>query len=520
MQAFPHDTVWVWEAGVDWTEGYVDVGYTHDFYRELNPAMHRFALLSRSIQTGVDPERFSYCELGCGHGFSTLLLAAAHPDAEFHANDFLPSHIAYARKLAADTGVANASFYDDSFEEFGRRDLPDFDIIVLHGVYSWVSAENRKHIVDFIARRLKIGGVVYISYNCHPGWAAMSPLRDLMIMFAGNPDEPILNRIDHALDKVQGLFDANSLYTRVYPMLKDRFDSVRKQTRSYVAHEYFNRDWTIFYHTDVARDFRDAKLNFGASVQMLDHLDHFNLNPEQQKLLNETPNADHREVLRDFLANRQFRRDLYVKGGLSLAPLERNDLIANTRFALSVLPAEIPRNLLTALGSFGLNPAAFDPVIAAFERGPRTIRQLQTEDGTKTLGFALLLDTVMTLVGNNHLQPCLDAAGDARRSSYTKTFNTAIMQHAKSSGELAFLASPLTGGGVYLDRFGRLFLLGYQSGHADPAAFARDCLIARGERLIRDGKLLESPEDNLTYLREQYERFKERLPLLKQLGIV
>ncbi|MCW0231977.1 MAG: class I SAM-dependent methyltransferase [Ferrovibrio sp.] len=504
---------------MDWTEGYVDVGYTHDFYRELTPALHRFALLSRGIDAGGDLDKIRYCELGCGHGFSSVLLAAAHPDGEFHANDFLPGHIAYARKLAEDTGTTNITLYDDAFDAFGQRDLPDFDIIALHGVYTWVSEENRRHIVDFIARRLKVGGIVYISYNCHPGWATVRPLRDLMIMFSGNPTDPVLPRIDQALAKIQLLFDTNSMYTRLNPMLKDRFDSIRKQARSYVAHEYFNRDWTIFYHSDVARELRDAKLDFATTVQLFDHLDNFNLTPEQQKLLSETGNIDHREVLRDFIMNRQFRRDLYAKGGLPLSADDRNARIAAMRFVLTTLPADISRNVLTTLGSLGLNAAVFDPVIAAFAKGPRTIADVMDADETRALGLPVILEAVIILVGNNHMQPCLPAAGDAARAERTAVFNTAILERALNSNDLLFLASPLTGGGFQLNRFDQMFLLAQQRNHKDPAAFVCDRLIARNEGMVRDGKALRTAEENLAYLRERYADFQRRLPILQQLGI-
>jgi len=62
-----------------------------------------------------------------------------------------------------------------------RSDLPDFDFITLHGIYSWISPENRRTIVEFMRRKLKPGGIVYISYNCMPGWAGMMPLRRLLV---------------------------------------------------------------------------------------------------------------------------------------------------------------------------------------------------------------------------------------------------------------------------------------------------------------------------------------------------
>lgn len=103
------------------------------------------------MESGVDLEHFTYGDLGCGQGFNVNLVAAAHPGGEFHATDFNPVHIAGARRLARQAGATNIHFYDDSFEDFGRRtDLPDFDIIVLHGIFSRVSAENRRLIVDFI----------------------------------------------------------------------------------------------------------------------------------------------------------------------------------------------------------------------------------------------------------------------------------------------------------------------------------------------------------------------------------
>ena len=42
-------------------------------------------------------------------------------------------------------------------------------------IWSWVSEENQRVIVDFVRRKLKVGGLLYISYNCQPGFAAMVP---------------------------------------------------------------------------------------------------------------------------------------------------------------------------------------------------------------------------------------------------------------------------------------------------------------------------------------------------------
>ena len=60
----------------------------------------------------------TYCELGCGQGYSSNIVAAANPNVEVYANDFNPAHISGARTLAAAAGTRNVHFYDSSFAEF------------------------------------------------------------------------------------------------------------------------------------------------------------------------------------------------------------------------------------------------------------------------------------------------------------------------------------------------------------------------------------------------------------------
>src|SRR6478735_4426142 len=135
----------------DWTEGYVaELDYTYGYYRELNPAFLDFvALCSRRASPDLS-EPLAYCELGCGHGYAVNLLAAANPDIEFYANDFSPPQIAGARAVAREGGVSNAHFSDASFQDYIEDpELPQFDFICLHGIYSWITVENRQAIVEF-----------------------------------------------------------------------------------------------------------------------------------------------------------------------------------------------------------------------------------------------------------------------------------------------------------------------------------------------------------------------------------
>jgi len=304
---------------MSWTEGYVlEVNYTSGFYGELSPLKLGLATLIKSIQPPDSSQEFTYCELACGQGFTTNILAATYPHAQFYANDFNPSHIATARDLAAKAGMKNILFFDDSFEEFLERDLPQFDFISLHGIYSWISAKNRQAIVNFMLRNLKVGGLVYISYNALPGWSAAMPMQALMLRHGQHSSEPILTRIEQALNFTGELLEANASYFAQNPILKNRYERLKEQNRYYLAHEYFNQEWNSFYFDEVAKELEDAKLKYVGSAHINDHIDTVNLSPAAQDKLAKISDPIYREVVRDFFVNSQFRRDIFSRGSLSL----------------------------------------------------------------------------------------------------------------------------------------------------------------------------------------------------------
>ncbi len=164
------------------TCGYVtQLDYSYGYYRELNPAMLRLVCLCSAIEPQLR-DRPSYLELGFGQGLSINLHAAA-TEGRFWGTDFNPGQAVRARELAAASG-ADLHLLDDSFEEFAARtDLPDFDIIALHGIWSWISDANRKTILDIVRRKLRAGGHYLRQLQlparmgaCHPGPAAHDAL--------------------------------------------------------------------------------------------------------------------------------------------------------------------------------------------------------------------------------------------------------------------------------------------------------------------------------------------------------
>lgn len=507
----------------DWTAGYMaDIGYTFGYYSELNPLRVRLAFINRGL---VFPEVGAACELGFGQGLSANLHAAASV-AEWHGTDFNPAQAGFAQELAAVSG-SGARLYDEAFDEFATRgDLPDFDYIGLHGIWSWISDENRTVIVDFIRRKLKVGGVLYISYNTLPGWAAFAPMRHLMAAHAeviGSEGRGIVSRVNDAIDFADRLIATNPGFARANPQVGDRLKKLRDQNRQYVAHEYFNRDWHPMHFATMADWLESAKLNYACSAHYLDHIDGINLSKDQQAFLNEIPDAMFRESTRDFMVNQQFRRDYWVKGARRLSVLEQAELMREQRVVLQSPRDDVSLKVTGSLGDAEMNKDVYGPILDELaDHKPRTLGQLeQTLKGKVT--FGQIMEAAMILSGAGHLSPVQEDAAVAKARKHTDRLNQLILKKARGNGDITYVCSPLTGGGVALSRFNQLFLLAFTMGRKQPAEWAQYCwdlLSSQGQKLLKEGKTLESPEENLAELTAQAQTFQtKKLPILKALQV-
>jgi SAM-dependent methyltransferase len=517
----------------DWTDGYIaDLDYTHGYYPELNPLRTQFAFLYAGL---VPPALGVHCELGFGQGLSVNIHAAASNNT-WYGCDFNPAQASFAQSLAKASG-AQAHLSDEAFAEFcTRADLPSFDSIGLHGIWSWINDDNRSAIVDFVRRKLKPGGALYISYNTQPGWAAMAPMRHLLTEHAqrmGAAGSAIVSRVDGAFDFAGKLFATQPRFVKNNPQVAGRLHKIAGQNRSYLAHEYFNRDWLPMPFADVAQRLAPAKLGYACSAFFADHIDPMNLTAEQISLLKEIADPQFRETVRDFMVDQQFRKDYWVKGVRRLNPMERAQALRAQRVVLLQTRASVPNKVNGALGEAELQEDIYDPILDLLsDHQPRTlgdIEQLVREPTTakakaKAISFAQLTEAIMILAGASIVALAQDEATSARAKPHTERLNAHLLDMARSSDTGHYLASPVTGGAITVLRFGQLFLLAIRQGKQQPAEwaqFAWQVLQAQGQKLVHEGAPLESAAENLAELTKQAQAFATtRLPVLRALQVV
>lgn len=507
----------------DWSAGYVsDIGYTYGVYSELNPLRVRLAFLNAGL---AFPEHANACELGFGQGVSVNVHAAA-AGAAWHGTDFNPVQAGFARELAAASGAA-AHLADEAFAEFcARPDLPEFDFIGLHGVWSWVSDDNRHVLVDFLRRKLKVGGVLYISYNTQPGWAALCPVRELMTRHYATMTVPAAGtgqRIGQSLDFAAALLATNPGFVRANPNVPGRMELLQAADRAYLAHEYFNRDWQPMSFPALAEWLAPAKLEFACPATYIEHLDSAIVTPEQSRFLQGVADPALKQLAFDFMINQQFRRDYWVRGARRLAPLERVRLLRQQRVVLVMAPDDVVYTVQAGQIEVSLNEAMHRPVIEALAgHRPRTVGELESACAAAGLTAVQTRQAVFQMAGTQQVQPAQDEAAVERALPACRRLNDRLLALAEHGGEIHYLASPVTGGGIPVPRLHQLFLLGLSRGHAQAELVAFAMALGGGQDLRKiHGDAAGTADEQAALLERALGAFlRRRLAVLQALAVV
>jgi SAM-dependent methyltransferase len=483
-------------------EGYVtEIPYVAGYYRDLGPSMHALALQWRGFAAPPIGAPLTCLELGCGYGLSTLVHAATNPQSQFIAADILPEHINTAKSFADAAQLTNLTLLETSFEELLNHPLPPCDVITMHGVWSWINDANRARILEIVAARLKPGGIVALSYNTLPGYASMLPLRELMMRRFRELEGSVTERVKASVVFAQGLKLAEAAFFAHHPLANQRIDDIAGRAARYLAHEYFNADWHAFYHAQVAEALKPLGLSFGGSAQVLDNIDEFNIPKRARLSLEMEDDVTSRETIRDYLMDRQFRFDLFVRDGMKT--VDDADRLRGMHF-ISGTPPQNVDNITgqTILGQVRPDRTRATAVLTALAGGPATIDDMSRHPACVGIPRDKLVDTVVALVGFAAVEPALPPNADDRGLAATQRLNRALWERAEMHEWTRANASPVTGSGVSVSREEQLFLLARARGEDPPTLVVK---------VLRENEM---------DVRARYQAFSNgRLPALQKLGI-
>lgn len=508
----------------NWSEGYVsDIDYTYGYYAELNPNNVKVPFL----MAGLGAPKFSTaCELGFGQGVSINAHAAAS-DIEWYGTDFNPSQASFAKELA-DVSGSNAHIYDQSFGEFcDREDLPDFDFIGLHGIWSWVSNENRAIITDFIRRKLKVGGVLYISYNTLPGWAAASPIRHMLTEHDhthGSRSQGMGTRVKASIEFTQDLLKLCQPLVQQVPSIPNRLEDISQQNPSYLAHEYFNRDWQPMYFSEMADWLSPTKTSFACSASFLEDYDPCSYSNEQREFITTLDDPMFAQSVKDYMHNKQFRRDYWVKGARQISTAKSEQTWHQLRFMLIANVDDIQYEIKGAVGNVALREDIYKQIIDLLQ--DHQIHQVADLQAQLPADFQQnwLFESLAILHAQGAIVLVQDEGVIHDVREKCQKLNAYVMAQSLVSPELNALVSPLTGSALAFGRFPLIFLQAYSQGkqtQAEWVDYAWRALQKNGQLLLKDGQTVQEEKDNIDMLNVMAKDFANNtLPLAKRLQLV
>lgn len=364
-----------------WHDGYVvDQPYTEHFFSELSPAHLQLVAWQNDVCAPDVSHPFRWLELGCGHGVSAAIFAAQFPHGEFHALDFNPQHIVAARLKAKAAGLENLHYHELSFAEAAQQSWQAFDFIVLHGVWSWINDDNRQWIVQLLRTLLSPGGMVYVSYNCLPGRAVQEPVRYLLTHFAEKVGGDSVNKALQSREKVKAVLQPETRLVKQLPVVASLLEKMADQSPHYLAHEYLNKDWYLCYSNQLAAMLDEAKLSRVGSALLSDNIGELRVPPAQADMLDMAKDEPERELLRDFIVNAGFRKDVFVRGKVMLPVGWRYQQIKSWHLHLKKRPAEELKMSLS-WGEVSLPDSVYRPIIDGMQQGASRFADLQSMTG-------------------------------------------------------------------------------------------------------------------------------------------
>ena len=303
-------------------------------------------------------------------------------------------------------------------------------------------------------------------------------------------DQGITGKVDGALAFAKRVVDSDAAYFKANPSVKDRLSNISKQNKRYLAHEYFNGHWAPLPFSQVAGKLADAKLDFAASTNLLENMDSINLTKEGQALLAGIAHPIFRDSVRDYALNQQFRRDIYVLGRRQMTAFEHSEQYKSQRFVLLKAADKIALKANGLTGVVTMKEEVYRPLIeilASRNYEPKSVAEIVAHPSWKSRSLATALEvlTVLTATGQANPAQCEEVTNQA--SPRCAALNAHICERARFEAEIGYLSSPVTGGGVAVDRLQQLFLLARKAGHSDAkacASYAWDALNSQGHRLL------------------------------------
>ena len=256
-------------------------------------------------------------ELGCAAGGNLIPMAATWPDSRCLGVDLSARQIEEGQTTVRDLGLSNCKLRHASIADI-TPDWGQFDYIVCHGVWSWVSEPIRDRILKICHDNLAHNGVAYVSYNTYPGWHMRGAIRDLMRWHtAGFTDSA--QKAQQARAVLQFLCESTPAEGDAYGlMMRNEAQLLAQQGDYYLLHDHLEEvNHPVYVHEFFAQCAANG-LEYLAEAEVQTMLPNGLPQATIETLRRIAPDIVRMEQYLDFLRNRAFRQTLLVHTGQTI----------------------------------------------------------------------------------------------------------------------------------------------------------------------------------------------------------
>ncbi len=264
-------------------------------------------------------------------------MAEQLPESDFLGIDLSARQVAEGSALIAALGLRNVELRQQGILDVDRA-CGEFDYIICHGVYSWVSDEVQEKILEICARHLAPQGVAFISYNTYPGWHFQAVVRDMLLYHVRELASPDA-QVAQARALVDFLSQAVPTDTNAYGvLLRDESSRLRPYPDSHLFHDYLeDANQPVYFHQFMARTARHDLQYLGDSDVSTMLTSNFPT-PIAETLARISTDVVRTEQYMDFVRNRAFRQTLLCRGDVALQRLLMPDRVTSLHVASPATP--------------------------------------------------------------------------------------------------------------------------------------------------------------------------------------
>lgn len=474
-------------------------------FNDLSPAYINFCL-SYSGHTAAELDQaFTYAEIGSGWGLSLAGWAAIFPQGKFYAFEPNAEQSEWTARLAQAGSLDNLKAVNVGFEQLaGDEDLPQFDYVVLNGSYSRAGAEGRKAVGEFIKKRLKTGGVLYLGYNSQPGWSVTEPLKDfLMTALRVTGGDKAAATVAQGLNSLKNIREAGSLYFKNAAGAGLWLDTAANElSPEAVLDELINHERKAFAFSEILGDMADAGLSYAGSLDISNYLDNIITPKAFLDCINQVAGSlVLRETVKGLLYNTTFRADLFIKSPPAVDKARAEESIRGKKLMLCGDKAKMPEKV--NIRGVEVRPKAeiYDPIIAALAEEPLTVGQLMEKAGLDTAQTAQAAAVLLFMGWVYPAPPDYSAEQSGRIKQFNLTLEDVL--GAETFNQVLSVFGNWRG----LSSLERLYILATLKG-LNPENFILEVCGKRGWKVLKDNEEITDPEIAHQVVSEQLKKIK------------